>query len=69
MGPFDPLGPISPFIIQLKLVMRSLAIAGISKDGWDASVGQETAFQFEKACQNLSAAGKFTFLFFYFAYF
>ena len=61
MSPYDPYGLISAIVIQLKLIMRSLAKSAVKRDSWDDKVSSEVAVEFRRACGNLANASRIEF--------
>ena len=61
MAQFDPLGFISPIVIQLKLIMRSLAGGQVDKKKWSALVPKEVSDKFKMVVLKLKDARKLEF--------
>ncbi|MCP3666903.1 MAG: hypothetical protein GY696_31155 [Gammaproteobacteria bacterium] len=61
MSPYGPYRLISVIIIQLKLIMRMLAMLSVSKVVWDQLVSEEASAEFRRACSNLAGARKIEF--------
>jgi hypothetical protein len=58
---YDPLGLISPFMIQFKLVMRSLCAEDGKVTGWDEAIPDNVVTAFKKAMWGLRELKKISF--------
>jgi Pao retrotransposon peptidase len=59
---YDPLGLVSPFMIQFKLVMRSLCSEEGKVTGWDESIPDSVVVAFKKAMSGLRQLRNISFL-------
>ena len=61
MGQFDVLGLVSPYLIQLKFIMRDLTTEDSKKIGWDEEIPNAVKIKFVEALKNIKDVGELKF--------